>query len=170
MRTKSIRGSVLSASSLSRFLIAGFRRLASVLGLSCSLKYSRQLSHRSLVPRSDGSILNPIKRARSTHSVVACHVVFQHSNGTATDLTSHPEQLSSQVPETRPRYSVGNIAVLPRRTRSFTALTVAAGVCPAIAAVSPIQKSAYVIPSTSVEESALHSLSSSWRSNLAEPE
>src|ERR1700737_1250134 len=45
--------------------------------------------------------------------------------------------------------SVGSMKVTPRRVCSVTAWTVGAGACPAIAPVSPRQKSTYVCPSIS---------------------
>ena len=45
---------------------------------------------------------------------------------------------------------VGSIAVIPLATRSWTAATVGGGEWPVIAPVSPRQRSAYTLPSTSV--------------------
>ena len=45
--------------------------------------------------------------------------------------------------------SVGSIAVIPAAARSATARTTGAGACPAIAPVSPRQRSTYSCPSTS---------------------
>ncbi len=45
--------------------------------------------------------------------------------------------------------AVGSIAVIPSTSRSLTAATVAGGAWPVIAPVSPRQRSAYTLPSTS---------------------
>ena len=65
-----------------------------------------------------------------------------------------PKRRPSSSP-THAASSVGSIVVMPARSRS--AAIVASGECPAIAPVSPRQKSAYSLPSTSTRLAPLAS-------------
>jgi hypothetical protein len=64
------------------------------------------------------------------------------------DHSGSPNRRASSAP-THSASAVGSIVVIPWASRSVTASTVARGLCPAIAPVSPIAKSTYSRPSTS---------------------
>ena len=66
------------------------------------------------------------------------------------DHRGSPKRRASSAP-THSASAVGSIVVIPPRSRirAVTASTVAPGLCPAIAPVSPIARSTYSWPSTS---------------------